>query len=178
MRHLVLFASMLTALAATAQTANAQIDVEGVLMVGTGINTSDEDSSSHDPVNNNPYALQFGGAAELTLAGWVVGVRGTRSLATNDKCDTTCANVKDLRTVGIDLGWDYELLLLHLSPRVGLGYINEKGGDRVAGYVEPGGVLEAEVGIFVAGIDVRYRFAMGEKELNGLLGYARLGLRF
>jgi hypothetical protein len=168
MRQLALFLAILCGAFVLAPSAHA-LDLEGVLLVGTGVNSGKSD--------NNPYALQFGGAGELTVSGWVFGVRGTRSLGTNKDCPD-CVNVKDLRTIGGDFGWDYEFLLLHISPRLGFGYINEKDGDRVTGYLEPGGVVEAEVAVFVAGLDVRYRWAVDEKDLSGVVGYARVGLRF
>jgi hypothetical protein len=169
MRHIALFLAVLGGLFVVTPSAHA-LDLEGVLLVGTGVNTGDS--------KNNPYALQIGGAGELTVAGWVVGVRGTRSFGTNEEC-VDCINVKDLRTIGGDFGWDWEVLLLHISPRLGFGYIKERTGDeRVTGYLEPGAVVEAEVALFVAGLDVRYRYAVKEDELSGVIGYVRAGLRF
>lgn len=150
--------------------ARADVDLSGVLLLGTGVDTD---------AHNNPYRFQFGGAAELTVSGFVMGFRATRSVASNEDCGTAeCAYVNDLRTIGGDLGFDWEVAMFHISPRLGLGYLNEKDGDRVAGYFEPGGVVEAEIGWFVGGVDLRYRLAVKEKPANGFLAYARLGLRF
>jgi hypothetical protein len=177
MRHNFLLTgllALLVSLVSYAPAARADIDLSGVLLLGSGVDTG--------KANNNPYAFQFGGAAELTLMRWGVRARGTRSLGTDKgaECNgSPCPPyVKDLRTFGADFGWDWEIAMLHISPRVGAGYINERSGDRVTGYVEPGGVAEIELGWFVAGADVRYRFAIKEGDLNGVLAYARLGLRF
>ena len=165
----------MTLVAAFGSQARADVDLEGVLLLGTGVDTG--------KAPNNPYAMQFGGALELTVSGFVAGVRATRSVATDKACDLLNTDecdkrVRDLRTVGLDLGMDWELSLLHVSPRFGFGYLNEKDGDRAGTYLEPGGVAEVELGWFVAGADLRYRFAIREAEANGFLAYLRAGLRF
>jgi hypothetical protein len=178
MKQTIVMLAFAAGLVAWSVPAQADVDIEGVLLLGTGVDTGD--------ANNNPYALQFGGAAELTVAGYVIGVRATRSVATggdslpiaNDSQNNRSPYVKDLRAFGVDLGIDWELAILHLSPRLGIGHLSEKDGDRVAAYVEPGGVAEVELGWFVAGVDLRYRFAIKESDANGFLAYARAGLRF
>jgi hypothetical protein len=148
------------------------LDVAGVLLLGTGVDTGDAE--------NNPYQLQFGGAGELTINGFVVGVRGTRSVGSDDDCSTPgCARVNDLRTIGGDFGFDWEFLLLHISPRFGVGQLKERDdGSRVAMYLEPGGVAEVELGWITLGADLRYRIAVDESDANGFLAYFRGGLRF
>jgi hypothetical protein len=86
--------------------------------------------------------------------------------------------VDDLRTLGVDLGYEWELAMLHLGPRLGVGYVNERHDGLQATYFEPGAVGEVELGIFLVGADVRYRFVINDTIANGLLVYARLGLRF
>jgi hypothetical protein len=151
--------------------ARADIDVEVAALIGTGVDTGD--------AKNNPYALQLGALGELTINNLVLGVRGTRSLASDaEECTTTCRNVKGIRSFGGDVGWAWNILMLHIGPRVGFGYLNEKDGTRAAGYIEPGAVAEVTVLLFAAGVDLRYRVAFGESDLNGFLAYARVGLRF
>jgi hypothetical protein len=174
---LTLTVGLLVGLFALSGSARADIDVEVAALVGTGVATGDAE--------NNPYGLQLGAVGELSIGNYVIGVRGTRSLGNDDECGSEvglvrnkCPNVKDLRTIGADLGYAWNVLMLHIGPRVGFGYINEKDGDRVTGYIEPGAVAEVSLLLFVAGIDLRYRVAFGESDLNGFLAYARLGLRF
>lgn len=151
--------------------ARAEIDVEVAALIGTGVDTGDAE--------NNPYALQLGALGELSINSLVLGVRGTRSLASDDEdCTTECRNVKGIRSFGGDVGWAWNILMLHIGPRLGFGYLNEKDGSRAAGYIEPGAVAEVNVLLFAAGIDLRYRVAINESDLNGFLAYARLGLRF
>jgi hypothetical protein len=155
--------------------ARADADLELVALIGSGVDTGD--------APNNPYALQVGGAAELTLSGTVLGVRATRSMGTDEtaKCGASPScprSVDDLRTLGVDLGFDWEFALLHISPRLGIGQLSERNDGLKAPYLEPGGVAELEFGLFVAGVDVRYRIAINDSIANGLLGYARAGLRF
>jgi hypothetical protein len=151
--------------------ARAEIDLEVAALIGTGVDTGDAD--------NNPYALQLGAVGELTINNWVFGVRGTRSIDTSDEdCEIDCRDVKGIGSFGGDLGYSWNILLLHIGPRLGLGYLYEKDGDRSGGYFEPGAVAEVELLMFVVGADLRYRVAFGESDLNGFLAYARLGLRF
>ncbi len=151
--------------------ASAQVDLAVVGLLGTGVDTGD--------AHNNPYQLQLGAAGEVTFLGFVVGVRGTRSLGSDDKCTTSpCTRVNDLRTIGADFGFDWQFVLLHISPRFGVGYLKETSGERVAGYLEPGGVAEVEIALFTVGAELRYRVAVKEPDANGLLGYFRAGLRF
>jgi len=147
------------------------IDLGLVGLIGSGIDTGD--------APNNPYRLQLGGAVELTLDGFVLGLRGTRSLGSSADCDTTaCVEVHDLRTFGGDVGFDWEFALLHISPRFGIGRLKERGGSIVSTYLEPGGVAELEIAILTLGVEVRYRAALKDNDASGLLGYFRAGLRF
>lgn len=162
--HIVLAATALLVLGLSAP-ARADIDLEGTLLLGTGVDTG------KNP--NNPYALQLGGAGEVIISGWVLGVRATRALSSGD----TPVGL-DLRSFGGDFGFEWEILLLHLGPRFGGGRVSAKNGDWHSAYLEPGAVAEVEVGWFVAGVDVRYRIVTKDKDANGLLAYAKVGLRF
>jgi hypothetical protein len=148
----------------------SDIDVAGVLLIGSGVDTGD--------APNNPYQLQLGGAGELTINGLVLGVRGTRSVGSDRACGVPCANVNDLRSIGGDVGFDWQFALLHVSPRLGIGRLKERDGSIVSAYLEPGGVAELEIAILTLGAEVRYRVALGEPDVSGLLAYLRLGLRF
>lgn len=151
--------------------ARADLDVAAGALVGTGVDTGDAE--------NNPYALQLGAFGELIIGDLVLGIRGTRSLASDDEdCTRDCRNVKGIRSFGGDVGWEWNFALLHVGPRLGFGYLNEKDGSRAAGYIEPGGVAEVQLLLFLAGIDLRYRVALGDSDLSGFLAYAKLGLRF
>ena len=165
------FAALLFAFSLTPSSAAAlDLDVAGVFLLGSGVDTGDAE--------NNPYQLQIGGAGELTINGIVVGIRGTRSVGSREDCSPGCLQVDDLRTIGGDFGFDWEFLLLHISPRFGVGRINERDGGRVAAYIEPGGVAEIELGWITLGADLRYRVAISEADLSGFLAYFRGGLRF
>jgi hypothetical protein len=163
-KYILLVASTLVVVGASA-TARADIDLEGAFLLGTGVDTG---SQPH-----NPYALQFGGVAELIVSGWVLGFRGTRAISSGD-----VDKELDLRTVGGDLGFEWELSILHLGPRFGVGRVSTKNGDWASVYLEPGGVAEVEIGWFVAGADLRYRIVTEDNDANGLLLYAKAGLRF
>jgi hypothetical protein len=149
--------------------AAADLDVAGVFLLGSGVDTGDAE--------NNPYQLQVGGAGELTINGIVIGVRGTRSIGSREDC-AGCLQVDDLRTIGGDFGFDWEFLLLHISPRFGVGRLKESDGGFVAAYIEPGGVAEVELGWITLGADLRYRVAISESDASGFLAYFRGGLRF
>ncbi len=156
-----------------AQVARADsVGIELAGLLGTGVDTGD--------VDNNPYALQLGFAADLIVAGYVIGFRYTRSVGTNADCvGPGCRSVDDLRTIGADLGWDWQLAkILHLSPRFGVGQVRERGDGLRAPYIEPGGVAEVKIGLVVVGVDLRYRVAIKESVANGFLAHARFGLRF
>jgi hypothetical protein len=152
--------------------ANSVVDLEAVGLIGTGVDTGDAD--------NNPYALQLGGAANVIVSGYVFGIRATRSIGTNGDCvGSDCRSVDDVRTLGADLGVDWELAgVLHLSPRFGVGQVRERNDGLKAPYIEPGGVAEIELGIFVIGADLRYRVAIKDTVANGFLVHGLLGLRF
>lgn len=167
--QLALGLSVLAALFVCSATARADVHLEVAALIGTGVDTGKAD--------NNPYALQIGALGELNINDLVLGVRGTRSLRNDDKC-AGCREVKGLRTFGGDVGFDWNLAILRLGPRFGFGYINEKDGSRTAGYIEPGGAAEVGIGLFVAGVDLRYRVALKESDLSAFLAYLRLGLRF
>jgi hypothetical protein len=165
-KHIVLLVAgvALLVLGASAS-ARADIDVEGTLLIGSGVDTGDRP--------HNIYALQVGGAAELIVSGWVAGFRATRAVSSGD-----VDKQFDLRTIGGDLGFEWELAILHLGPRFGVGRVSTKNGDWHSVYLEPGAVAEVEIGWFVAGADLRYRIVTENKDVNGLLVYAKVGLRF
>ena len=173
-KHLLglgLFVATLLTVLGSGGTARADLDLAGGALLGTGVDTGDAE--------NNPYALQLGGFGELVINNVVLGIRGTRSIASDDEdCTVRCRNVKGIRSFGGDVGFEWDILMLHLGPRLGFGYLNERDGTRAAGYIEPGAVAEITLLLFAAGIDLRYRVAFGEPELNGFLAYARIGLRF
>jgi hypothetical protein len=146
-------------------------DLAGGILLGSGVDTGDGD--------NNPYQLQFGGFAELIVNGYVFGFRGLRTIGSNVDCaGIGCRNIEDLRSMGGDFGFEWELLFLHIGPRLGVGRVREVDAGIRAPYLDPGGVAEVELGPFLAGVDIRYRFALGDRELDGLLAYAKIGLRF
>ncbi|MFT3924891.1 MAG: hypothetical protein QM778_20315 [Myxococcales bacterium] len=156
-----------------AQPARADgVGIELAGLIGTGVDTGKAD--------NNPYALQIGAAADLIVAGWVLGFRYTRSVGTNADCvGPNCRNVDDVRTLGADLGWDWQLLkILHISPRFGVGQVREANDGLRAPYIEPGGVAEVQIALLVVGVDLRYRVAIKDTVANGFLANARIGLRF
>jgi len=140
------------------------LDLEATALIGSGVDTG------KNP--NNPYALQIGGAVELIVAGYVAGIRATRAVSSGD-----APSKFDLRTFGGDLGWEWEIALLHIGPRLGLGRVSSLNEDFHEFYLEPGGVAEIEVGWFVAGADIRFRVVPKESDVNGLLAYAKIGLR-
>jgi hypothetical protein len=162
--HIGLLAMALSVLSVSAS-ARADVDIEGTFLLGTGVDTG------NNP--NNPYALQIGGAAELIVSGWVAGFRATRALSSGDT-----PSGLDLRAMGGDFGFEWEILMLHLGPRFGVGRVRTKEGDWHSVYLEPGAVAEVEIGWFVAGADIRYRIVTETKNANGLLAYAKVGLRF
>jgi hypothetical protein len=146
--------------------ARADIDLEGTLLVGSGFETGG------DP--GNSYAFQIGGQAELIINGFVGGFRATRAISFRDS-----PAALDLRSIGGDLGYEWELAFFHIGPRVGLGYVSTLRKDTFKSfYVEPGAVAEIELGWFVIGVDVRYRVVTGDMDRNGLLAYGKIGLRF
>ena len=160
-------------MAAFALTAPARADVAvgGGALIGTGVDTGE--------ANNNPYRLQLGGYGELEIDSLVLGVRGTRSLkSAPESCIEACRDVKDLRTIGGDVGFEWKLLILRLGPHLGIGYLKEKDGDRVGAYFEPGAVLNIAILMFNVGAELRYRAVTGDgKDANAFLAYLKLGLR-
>jgi hypothetical protein len=171
MRNII--ASLLTCLALVAVAVPARAsdtDLAGGLLVGSGVDTGDSE--------NNPYQLQFGGFVELIINGYVFGFRGLRTIGSDCDDNRLCQHVNDLRSMGGDFGFEWDLLMLHIGPRIGIGRLRELDAGVRAPYLDPGGVAEVELGPFLAGVDVRYRFALGEPGLDGLLAYAKLGLRF
>jgi hypothetical protein len=146
--------------------ARADVDLEGTLLIGSGVDTGDQ--------KGNTYAFQIGGQAELIINGFVGGVRVTRAISFRDG-----PAALDLRSFGGDLGYEWELSIVHIGPRLGLGYVSTLRKDAFESfYLEPGAVAEVEIGWFVAGGDVRYRVVTEDKDRNGLLAYAKIGLRF
>lgn len=146
-------------------TARADVDLEGTFLIGSGVDTGKQP--------HNPYALQIGGALELIVNGFVIGARATRAISSGD----VPARV-DLRSFGGDLGYEWELAILHIGPRLGMGRVSTKNEDFASFYLEPGAVAEVELGWFVVGGDLRYRVVTKDVDRNGLLVYAKLGLRF
>ncbi len=168
MRNYIWLLSTVVALCGVSETARADFDLEFTGLIGSGVDTGNAD--------NNPYALQIGGAAEVIVNGYVLGARATRSFGTNS---SEGRNVNDLRAIGADLGYEWEFALLHIGPRLGIGQVRERGdGGFSAPYLEPGAVAEIEVGWFVVGADLRYRFAINDSVANGFLAYGKAGLRF
>jgi hypothetical protein len=158
---------------ALAMPASADVGLGGGALIGTGVDTGD--------ANNNPYRLQIGGYGELDIGNLLIGVRGTRSVKSDPDCGGVerCRDVRDLRTIGGDLGYIWHLPLLHLGPRLGIGYLNEKDGDNVGAYFEPGASLDVHLLLFNIGAEIRYRFVTGtDGDLNAFLAYLRLGLHF
>jgi hypothetical protein len=162
--HIVLVISVLAALGIGASSARADVDLEGTFLLGSGVDTGDHP--------HNPYALQIGGAGELIISGWVLGFRATRALSSGDE-----PAALDLRAWGGDFGFEWDLSILHIGPRFGVGRVSTKNGDWHSVYLEPGAVAEVEIGWFVAGADLRYRIVTDTKDANGLLVYAKVGLR-
>lgn len=154
--------------------ARADVGLGGGALIGTGIETGDAD--------NNPYKLQLGAYGELTINNFLLGVRGTRSVKSDPDCrgasGGNCADVNDLRTIGGDVGYIWHLPLIHLGPRLGIGYLKEKDGERVGAYFEPGASLDIHLLLFNVGVEARYRFVTSTPEANGFLAYLRLGLQF
>ncbi len=170
MRRTSIYLALFTLCLSIPAAASADIDLAVVALVGSGVDTGDAE--------NNPYQLQLGAAGELTINGFVIGVRGTRSRGSDSNCAGKCVLVDDLRSIGGDLGFDWQFVLLHVGPRLGIGRLKERDGAIVAAYLEPGGVAEVELLMFTLGAEVRYRVAVKEPDANGLLAYLRLGLRF
>jgi hypothetical protein len=153
--------------------ARADVDLALGALIGSGTSTGDGD--------HNLYALQYGGFVELIVGGYVMGFRALRARATGPYPTSPGSDVlinDHVRAWGGDLGYEWELLMLHLGPRLGIGRVTMDALDLDALYLDPGGVAEIELGPFLGGVDIRYRVAIGEPELSGLLAYARLGLRF
>jgi hypothetical protein len=158
---------------AFAMPASADVGLGGGALIGTGIDTGD--------ANNNPYRLQLGAYGELTINNFLIGVRGTRSLASNPDCGgvAKCPDVKDLRTIGGDVGYIWHLPLIHLGPRLGIGQVKEPDGTRAGAYFEPGVSLDVHLLLFNIGAEARYRFVTNTGgDLNGFIAYLRLGLQF
>lgn len=171
MNHKLLIACGLfvSALALSAS-ARADVALGGGALIGTGVDTGD--------ANNNPYRLQVGGYGELELDSLVLGVRGTRSLKSDpEACTERCRDVKDLRTIGGDVGFQWTFAFLRIGPRLGIGYLKERDGDRVGAYFEPGAVADINIMFLNIGADIRYRAVAKESDANGFLAYLRLGIR-
>jgi hypothetical protein len=167
MRSYLSFLGLVVSIWAVSASAQAGVDLELTALIGTGVDTGN--------APNNPYALQLGGAAELIVSGYVLGARATHSFGTNSDSGR---NVDDLTTLGADLGYEWELSLLHIGPRFGVGQLRERNDGLRAPYIEPGAVAEIEIGWFVVGADIRYRVAINDTIANGFLAYAKIGLRF
>jgi hypothetical protein len=166
MRNSLLAVITLVLFASFSKPARADFDVEGTLLLGTGVDTG---GAPH-----NPYLLQVGGQIELIINGFVIGGRATRAMSLSD----LPANA-DIRAYGGDLGYEWEITLLHLGPRVGLGYLSTLHKDDFSSfYVEPGVVAEIELGWFAVGADLRYRVVTADMDRNGFLAYLKIGLRF
>jgi hypothetical protein len=150
--------------------ARADIGIGGGALIGTGANIAGK-------ADNNPYKLQLGAYGELDLGNFLIGVRGTRSLASNADCaGKTCRDVRDMKTIGGDLGYIWHMPIVHFGPRLGIGYLKENDGDRVGAYFEPGASLDLHLLMFNVGAEVRYRIVAGAHDVNGVIAYLRLGI--
>jgi hypothetical protein len=169
----LLLATLALSIGSTLPARASDTDLTLAGLLGSGVDTGN--------ANNNPYALQLGGVIELIVDGWVFGFRGVRTLGTDPddfcKANGNCKYVKDLRSMGGDLGFEWSLWLLHVGPRFGIGRVREVDAGLKNLYLDPGGVAEIELGPFLGGVDIRYRITPGASELSGLLAYAKLGLR-
>ncbi|MDB4990733.1 MAG: hypothetical protein JWN04_5911 [Myxococcaceae bacterium] len=169
--HIALVIGLFVSALALTVPAQADVGIGGGALVGTGVNVGGH-------ADNNPYKLQLGAYGELNLGSFLVGVRGTRSLASNAKCDGNhCRDVRDLRTIGGDLGYLWDLPLVHVGPRLGIGYLKERDGARVGAYFEPGVSADVQLLLFNVGAEVRYRIVAGAHDANGVIAYLRLGIR-
>jgi hypothetical protein len=170
--HLALVVGLFVAALAISAPARADVGIGGGALIGTGTNLGGH-------AENNPYKLQVGGYGELDLGNFLIGIRGTRSLGSDPaRCDTRkCRDVDDLRTIGGDFGYIWHLPVLHLGPRLGIGYLDEPNGDRVGAYFEPGFSLDAKLLLFNVGGEIRYRVVANAPDANGFIAYLRLGLR-
>lgn len=175
--QLVLLAGLIVSGLFLSVPAHAQVGLGGGALIGTGVN-----GPSH--ADNNPYKLQIGAYGELDLGNFMIGIRGTRSLKSNPAaCEVGhCRDVKDLRTIGGDLGYLWHLPLIDIGPRLGIGYLNERHHEpeapkHVGTYFEPGGSVDVKILLLNVGAEVRYRIVAGAKDVNGLIAYLRLGIR-
>ena len=108
------------------------------------------------------------------MFGFVGGVRATYALSSGD-----VPTRLDLRTFGGDIGYEWEIAMLHIGPRLGLGYLSTiKRKEFESFYFEPGVVAEVEIGWFVVGGDLRYRIVTERMNMNGVLLYGKIGFRF
>jgi hypothetical protein len=150
---------------ALAGSARADFDLAGVALIGSGVDTGDEP--------HNPYAFQVGGELEMIINGFVVGGRVTRALTSGD-----VDRDFHLLAFGGDLGYEWELAIVHLGPRVAMGQVRQIDGDFKSFYVEPGAVVDIELGWFLIGAELRYRFVTENMDRSGIMALARIGLRF
>jgi hypothetical protein len=153
--------------------AAADVGLGGGALIGTGVNTGD--------ANNNPYKLQLGAYGELNIGNLLIGVRGTRSIKSDADCEKgggPCRDVRDLRTIGGDVGYLWNLPHIHFGPRLGIGHLKESDGDKVGAYFEPGASLDVHLLVFNVGLEARYRFVTNNSNANGVIAYLRLGLAF
>jgi hypothetical protein len=159
---------------ALAVPASADVGLGGGALIGTGVDTGD--------ANNNPYRLQLGAYGELTIGNFLVGVRGTRSVKSDPAAcagNEGCRDVKDLRTIGGDLGYIWHLPFIHVGPRLGIGQVKESDGSKAGAYFEPGVSLDVHLLVFNIGAEARYRIVTNSGgDLNAFLAYLRLGLQF
>lgn len=172
MKHKFLTISALfVGLLALSAPARADVALGGGALIGTGVDTGD--------ANNNPYRLQLGGYGELEWDALVLGVRGTRSLKSDPEACAAekCRDVKDLRTIGGDVGFEWEFTILRLGPHLGIGYLKEKDGDRVGAYFEPGAVADIAIAFLNIGAELRYRAVANASDANGFLAYLKLGIK-
>ncbi|HEY6878544.1 MAG TPA: hypothetical protein VI299_11025 [Polyangiales bacterium] len=174
MKHQLALASLAFVVAlALAKPASADVGLGGGALIGTGVDTGD--------ANNNPYRLQLGAYGELSIGNLLIGVRGTRSVKSDPAACSTrdCPDVKDLRTIGGDVGYIWHLPLIHLGPRLGIGQVKEPDGHRAGAYFEPGVSLDLHLLLFNIGAEARYRIVTNTGgDLNAFIAYLRLGLQF
>jgi hypothetical protein len=164
MRNLIV-AAVAVLLLSVGSSARADIDISAAALLGSGVDTGD--------LPHNLYAFQVGGTVELIISGFVLGARASRAITSGG-----VPREVQLRAFGGDLGYEWELSILHLGPRVGMGQVQQINGDFKSLYIEPGAVAEVELGVFLLGGDVRYRFVTSDMDRAGLLVYGKLGLRF
>ena len=147
-------------------------DLELGVLGGTGIGSSSDDGS--------PYRIILGAEAAVIVSNYVVGARYLRTWAEVPEACVDCERIGDLTSLGLDLGYEWELAMLHLGPRLGVGWMWDSGADDAVKdiYLDPGAALDVQIALFVVGVDVRYRVVPSQSSANSGIALAKLGLRF